>query len=329
MPVMNHGQMVGVATEGHWRPATHYEKRWASYTSYEEIQTDVREGKTYKAVFRNDGSSPRTWNDFWPIPPINGVPGVTGSVNGTAFTARQFDDLNPTALYHGGNKSPATKHMLSVDMAFLNTFATVPLPLIAYDRVLAYDNCTVTTATQLMDNTLPAQRYIAPGQAGLCVFVTLGTTWLGNTANEFTSINYVNQLGNPATMPTTQPLAMFPDAFRDGQIVAPILASNNYSLTPFMPLAAGDSGVRSITDYTCSVDNTGTVSFVLAKPLAWVMHDGPAAQMGNNCHSVSFVDTCMVLSRIYDGACLSFIFAADTNTNGNTQQRMDWNFGWA
>jgi hypothetical protein len=51
-----------------------------------------------------------------------------------------------------------------------------------------------------------------------------------------------------------------------GQISHSGIAANNYG--PWLPLAAGDYGVRNVATVTMSAANTGTQALCLAKPIA-------------------------------------------------------------
>jgi hypothetical protein len=88
---------------------------------------------------------------------------------------------------------------------------------------------------------------------------------------------------------------------------------------PFLTLAPGDTGVRSITDYTSSANNTGTVCMALVRPLGWVF-----GTTSNIVYRVDMGRDLMTLDRLYDGACLALL----VRTNQNTTQRVEATFVW-
>lgn len=328
LPVMRGRELVGIASPGRWRPATHQEKRWASWTKYDDYKSSMNSKKSYRAFARyNTAQKTSPWNDYWPQASV--LPGTgAGDIAGTALTARQFDDTTAAAIWHGGNKASEKKYLVGLDVQTINSFATIPLPMILYDRVLAYDANTISTSSQNMTNTLTAQRYVGTGLPGLQIFIAKGGTATGATASNITTLTYVDQDGNTATCPTTQALAIATSLSDTGNLLCPFISGTGNMFSVFMPLAVGDSGVRSITNYQCSANNTGTMSMVLAKPLAWFFEGDNEAASGEYFNSLSFVDTYMAMERIYDGACLSFLYNADGNTNGLTRFQFGVTVAW-
>lgn len=76
------------------------------------------------------------------------------------------------------------------------------------------------------------------------------------------TITYINQSGVQKTTPTFYiGLSSY-----SGQIVN-TTTSGSTSISPYIPLAAGDSGVRSVVSATSTVDGGGIGAIVLVKPL--------------------------------------------------------------
>jgi hypothetical protein len=96
------------------------------------------------------------------------------------------------------------------------------------------------------------------------------------------------------------------------------IAANNYG--PFLPLAAGDSGVRNVASVTFSAANSGTGALVLCKPLMELPLGIVSVYHNKDC--LSQIPS---LPVIPDGACLSWVFiaggavAASTTFMGHTQ----------
>jgi len=79
---------------------------------------------------------------------------------------------------------------------------------------------------------------------------------------------------------------------------------------PFLPLAGGDTGIRSVESVTMTVTTGGFVALVLCRPLAWITT--------REVNTWTECDTLLQggrLPRVYDGAFLQFLF--NTSGTGN------------
>jgi hypothetical protein len=83
---------------------------------------------------------------------------------------------------------------------------------------------------------------------------------------------------------------------------APISLLYAYNASPFVPMAAGDVGIKRINSYTLASGTTGTVAFVLVKPLAVI-----PLLAANTASERDFLSQLPSLPRIQDDACLGFI----------------------
>lgn len=118
-----------------------------------------------------------------------------------------------------------------------------------------------STELQELDNTNPVPRY-ADGRGMKAIMILQQNTANLSTSN-FT-MNYVNQDGNSATVTGYLVNA----AWTTNQIFSPVVSGSSTSQgRPFMPLAVGDSGLRSITSVQLSADWGGLAAIVLVKPL--------------------------------------------------------------
>lgn len=298
-------------------------QKWAGFTSYDDLISEISSaGKFFPAKFSKGNTSAVVANNWYDLWPVGGAP-AAGTYTGSAFTARQFDEATVGALYHGGNRTPDTKHTISMDARSTGGTPT----LILYDRVLTYEACTFNAnVNQAMTNSLAAQRYISAGQRGLKIMVTCQTA-LGATASNFTQIQYTDQDGNALQ---TMPLAAFnavivsaaaPTATLGARIVSPSVTGATLTQGPFMPLAVGDGGARLIANYTTSAANTGTLAFVLGAPLATV-----PIQVAGVTTLIDLVQQLVGLEQVFDGACLSFLafFPATTATTFDGSVNVAW-----
>jgi hypothetical protein len=171
-----------------------------------------------------------------------------------------------------------------------------------------------TTSAQTLSGT-PSPRYT--NGVGLRLYPVL-TAVSGATAQNF-GCSYTDQSGNTGnTLPVT--VSMTASGIV-GHIPTSGLAANNYG--PFLPLANGDYGVRNVASVTMSAANTGTMALVLARPLLTLplttVSVGAERDLMNQLPS---------LPRIYDGACLTWLYFAGANTAANVNFYGSLEAGW-
>ncbi|MEO8753119.1 MAG: hypothetical protein ABI624_10615 [Casimicrobiaceae bacterium] len=160
---------------------------------------------------------------------------------------------------HGGAVSPLTKHLKRM-VALTLTATAVPLPLIVCDYLLFYPFVDMgTTDPQSMDNTVALPRYADGRGVRIMTVEVAGQSGAGNPQFQ---VAYVNQDGVSKVTPNiscnTQVV--------NGTIIT---SAPNTALSagPFLPLAPGDSGVRSIESVTFMTPDVGLIAFVLVRPL--------------------------------------------------------------
>lgn len=145
--------------------------------------------------------------------------------------------------------------------------------------------------------------------AGVMPFITCNTACGAATPN--LSITYTDADGNTGnTTPATLPAGK----------TSPIIGHIPYSGTgagkygPFMPLAAGDRGVRSIEQVNLSASYvSGTLAFGLARPLLTL----PMTTVGVAAER-DLLNQIPSLPRVYDGACLAWLMYAGAATPVNS-----------
>lgn len=287
------------------RPRTTRERardwRLADIQNPSDVAAAISAGRyTERWWWKNHGTTGivNTWYDYWPV---GGVP-TSGLMNGAARTFVPLDDTAQGAFQHGGNVSTFVKRGLNLmGMSSTNT------PMLEwYDRLGEYDGCTITAASsQNFTNTLPPTRYMATGQGGLVVCEN--NTVLSATATNLTVLTYVDDANNASQlMPTTTtvgliPSAAAPTATLGARVVAPSSgAAPTYGF--HLPTAPGDTGVRSLTNFTHSAANTGTVTYAMIYPLGRLIV--PVATIASE---IDLFFQIMKLPRIYDGACLCML----------------------
>jgi hypothetical protein len=256
--------------------------------------------------------------DYNAVTPIAGVAGTwtdlgmcTGSVPvktyaGTSLTYVPTDDTwAEGAVWHGGNVSTATKH-------FLNAAATVfaaagaPWILMCVDQ-LGYVPITGTDVTSAVARTVTMTALGAGARenngSGLRAYFSAEVAPATGGPN-LTSFQYTNQAGTTGKNMTIA-VGM---AAAAGAIAGAIPHSGNAATryAPFLPLVAGDYGIRDIEAFTFSggVAYTGTGQLVLhlVRPL-WQLPIPASGVLAER----DFVNQLPSLPKIHDGACLKFL----------------------
>lgn len=194
-------------------------------------------------------------------------------------------------IWHGTDKSPSRKYL--TEFGLMTATAGLVGNYKLHDYLLYYPFLDLDDLdVQSMDNTVALPRY-EDGAGVLPMLVCVAPTTGGGS---FT-FDYVNQDGASKTAPTQS----FPTtASTIAQLLCePATASGP---GPFLRLAGGDTGVRSITSWTNLGSGGGLAALVLVKPLA----DSVIYEV-NNMNEVEYVSRRAGPPRIYDGAYLNLI----------------------
>lgn len=268
-----------------------------TFASYDSLITSMTAGKRLVLPWtKNATTTPAaaTWYSMWPVA---GQPGA-GVWNANDLTFHRTTDTTTGALYHGGNKSTDTKHLLYL-MGLASAGSPPPLIMLV-DMVGYYGPFAQVAGSQTLTNTNAPDRYTSAGQSGLQAVVVC-TAVGGATASNITVLTYTDQDGNGASnIPTTTPVAVTVSA------AAPTTTLGARVVTtvagPFLPLAAGDCGMQSIQNITFSAANTGNYAIHMVKPLAML----PLAT-ANVPSERDLVMQIANLERVYDGACLTWL----------------------
>lgn len=201
--------------------------------------------------------------------------------------------LDPQAgMYHGTDVSPSKK-FLRLAQVFSTSASAAPSTWYLLDYLLYYPfvDMDAVGEEQSFTNALALDRY-TDGAGVRMMMVNVSPTVGGG---QFT-VTYVNQDGVTKTTPNH-----FCSAATN---IATLTATTTSAagFMPFLSLAAGDSGVRSVTSVTFSVANGGLCALVLVKPLRTLR-----IREANVATEVESVLQAPDLPRVYDGAYLNFI----------------------
>lgn len=294
------------------------------FTSQDDLITQLTEnGKGDTVVTTKTLSSAGTAGAWTLLSGHAGYP-PAATFTGTDLTYVPTDDTwSEGTVYTGGDVDPATKHFLSAGAACVAA-AGAPWYVMAIDLVgfvpLSGTNVS-TTGTKTVSMTALAatgskgDRY--PNGQGLRMFVAADTA-LG--ANAPTCIvNYLDTGGNAGATTTFTSTA----SMGVGQLLNTGAAANKYN--PFLPLAAGDTGVSDIVSlvWAGTAHASGTVIIGLCKPL-WTI-PVPATGLYNK---VDFVNSLPSMRQIPDGANIQFLLFQTGATTSAGTINVDFDYGY-
>lgn len=248
-----------------------------------------------------------------------------GTGTNLAFQALSDTSTTSPGIQHGGDVSTDTKHIVNAS-AFSAAATTMPCVFMLVDRLGFYPITTTTlTTNQTLDNTVvfPTGRHT--NGAGLRAYVVCSsgsaTTAMGaGTPN--IDITYTNQSGTAGkATPTVLPAGT--TAAPKGSIVYSGTGAGKYG--PFLPLAAGDSGIRSVQNFRLSATYTsGILNLVICRPLLTL----PMTTIGVAAER-DLLNQVPSLPRVYDGANLSWLMYAGAATPVNSAFYGHLDFAWS
>jgi hypothetical protein len=252
------------------------------------------------------------------------IPAATFAGTEATFTATD-NTWSEGALPIGDQTSPATKHLLSLGVSITGTgapFFVLPIDLVGYAK-LNTTNVTSTgekaiTMTPISNTAANVDRY--PNGEGLRAFVASYGTMGANTPTM--QLKYTNTAGTTGKLSTSGIVSTA------SAVSGVILNSGNVAnkSSPFLPLAAGDTGIKDIESLTWggTAHASGNVIIGLCKPLCAPIPI-PATGLYN---MVDFLNTVPSLPRLRNGCNLTFlVYATVAITAGNTFYA-SFEYGW-
>lgn len=205
-------------------------------------------------------------------------------------------------LRHGGNVSPAGKYLRRI-MALSASGTGMPMPMMLLDYLMFYPFIDEgTTDPQPLITSIPLPRY--PTGHGVQM---MAVSVAGRTGGQQFTVEYTNQDGvggrvTPAVIENTV------------SVIGSIVTSNRASANargPFIPLQAGDTGVRSVESVTMLGADVGLFALVLVKPLADLQIRGVDAPV-----EVDFLKEFSTAPQIVDDAYLNWICCPAASLSG-------------
>jgi hypothetical protein len=239
------------------------------------------------------GVAGANWS-LWSVPGSGG----TGAF-GSDEDDRQVTSATTGALPFANAAANTTLHIRYGNAACRVASGTGTLYVV--DRLLDWTGIEATTnATQTQTSDTGLSRYSGTAAAGNVLWFEVDTsTALGATPATVTTI-YTDQDGNAGTTPAVS-------------LITSAAQFRIPTAMPFIPLAAGDSGIRSITSVTLSAD-MGTPSATICAVIGRVLATIPVDEAWRT------FERDLVLQipgppRVYDSAAISFLWQADAAAN--------------
>ncbi len=231
----------------------------AGFANVKEVVDAELRGASRFSTWRKSPSqvtTARIWFDL-SMSPGNPVPKYW--FDAPPLIAKAVAQSTDGGLYHGGSVSPLKKYLReTTQLAIVAT--ALPMPMILCDYLLYYPSIDDSTLDpQIMDNTVPLPRY-SDGAGVQMIALSVA----GRTGGQTFSVNYTNQDGVAGRVTPNVPQN---SAASIGSIITSDGAAVN-TAGPFIPLQAGDTGVRSIESVTMNGADVGLFTIVLVKPLA-------------------------------------------------------------
>lgn len=222
-----------------------------------------------------------------------GGTGGAMTLTGTAGVGVVCNKSTVGALPAGPDVATDLKYLLKM-MALTGGATLTPAVLLLTDIIHLYPSCALTGAPTALSNhptwtgTGDTRMTSADGVECSLIVTTAGTAGNGQITP-----TYVDQSGNSQAAPSSlyAPATNAPVGSLYGQTNTVVTVGG-----PYMPLAAGDTGVRQISSYAINTGlTTGVGCFVLHRPIEEI----PLAA-ANTAGMLEWI----LGERIYDDACL-------------------------
>ena len=294
----------------------------AGFTGQDDLINQVStNGKFYRAdwqksTFATTAHTAGMWYSLFRgggNPPADAI---LGTGTNLAFQALTDATTNATGIRHGGDVG-GFKVLLNA-AAQTAAAATAPCVLMLVDLLGFYPVTSVTTTgAQTLNNTVTLPRYT--DGAGVQAFITPSTVM--GAATPSISIGYTNSASTvgratPATLPIGNTAAAVTSVVYSG--------TGAGKFGPFMPLQAGDAGIKSVQSISLSASYvSGVLNLVLCRPLLTL----PITTLGVTAER-DLINQLNSGPRVYDGACLAWLMLAGAATPVAAPLSGHLEFGW-
>lgn len=265
-------------------------------TSVEAVIAAIAAGQTFRIPYQrtiNTGATTVSgrWHECMGGTGTGGPMTLTGSAGvGVAldYSTAGALPLTPSSV------SPSERRLLTMS-AMSNVATAIPGMVLLTDLLYMYPSCVVTgTPTTLNNGAAKPTRF----NSGVGVQATAIAATAHSIAAPGLTMTYTNSGGTGTrTGSFKAQAALYPV----GALYTGGTASSLGS--PMMNLGAGDSGVQQLDSYTIATGTTGTVTFMLHRPLAWI-----PTIAANVVGERDFLFQFPTFPKIDDDACLGLFY---------------------
>ena len=292
-----------------------------SIRNYVDAETD---GRTLTTCWvKSFPIAPLTASYWYDMSMLPGSPSVN-DYPGNALVAQQLNSMSPGSIWHGPSQLPAMKHLTTMSV---QTATFYPSTFMLCDYVLYYPMINLDLATvQVMNNTQALPRF-TDGTGLRMMLITESTIGMNNA---LVFVEYTNSEGVSGRSLSYAPYTAAPPLGMAGYgmiaTVGPtVLSAGNYTMmTPFLPLQAGDTGVRSVQSIRFSEETGGGfATLALVRVLASVSTPTSYVAAERN-----FIRDYLIVPSIHDDAYLGNLMLAGTNGTVNSLVRGRLEFAW-
>ncbi|MCA6386062.1 MAG: hypothetical protein IM620_21530, partial [Cytophagales bacterium] len=180
-------------------------------------------------------------------------------------------------LQHGGNVSPATKHITDITFSFGGCAGiAVLLDVQGYWANINFN----TTAVQNLTGT-PGSNLRYTNGTGCVLYMT---SYSSSATSANVTISYTNQAG---TTGRSLRRTFNKGACSIDQLIGTANGTDN-NFGTFFPLADGDTGVANVASITFNNATTGTGNLFLARPLLYVYNYGTTGTFYTETNFLSY-----------------------------------------
>lgn len=287
-----------------------------AFATLDDLISEIGAGKFqrstgFRTIVTGATSVAGRWHECMSGTGSGGAMTLTGTAGlGTALTyasSGAFPQISPTV-------STDTKHLLTMSAVTPATTA-VPGFLVLTDLLYMYTSCVLTGTPTTLNNGAAKPTRFNNGvgvQASAIVATAVGAATPSLTMTYTDSGGTGSNTGNFTASASSLPVG---SCFTGGSVAT--LGSL------YMNLANSDSGVRQLDSYTIASGTTGTVTFMLHRPIATI-----PLVAANVAGERDYLFNMPSLPTIDDDACLGFFLLAGGALTANNQVQVDLGMAW-
>ena len=221
--------------------------------------------------------------------------------------ARYMSHTRNGGLYHGKGVYPKEKYLLDVEFVFTTaSFNYLPLTLLDYLLYYPFVDEGVLDE-QVMINNESLTRY-TDGNGVMMMAISVAAAVGGQ---QFV-VKYTNSEGIGGRV--TPNINMHTSSSFNGSTISSTTGFLNTQSCIFLPLQAGDTGVRSIESVTMLGTDVGLFTLVLVKPLM----SFPLGSFGCVTQKNMIIDNGFALPKIEDDAYLNYLAVSNGSFAGQS-----------